>query len=226
MKNFRAYNTTFIEQAIKNGRKLVLTGAIMVSAMGLTACSEDVSLNSSYSTEMEANFENYNDYEQECSLAMQNYLIAKDEYEQDKNVENRVSLVSASRAMRSEILNMTKQKARDAINLDDNKDLVFNTDLSNVRFFVGNKGTYNPDGSLNDFIEDSYKADGELRNLAEALNRVSIYKGNGESETWERSMNDFIKSSDDLYKEATGIIGNSFSMNDDKISVSKEKSIG
>lgn len=213
-----------MEQAIKNGRKLILTGAIMVSAIGLTACSDDVSLNSRYATEMEANFDDYDDYEQKCSLAMQNYLLAKDEYEQDKNVQNRVSLVSATRNMGDEIVNMTKQKATDAIGLDDSKELVFSTDSDNVRFYVGNKGTFDVDKGMSAFATDSFKVDGDLKDLAGAINGVRIYKGTGESEAWESSMNDFIKDADKLYKEASSLIGNDFSISDGKISVSNEKS--
>lgn len=227
MKNFNTYDTSLIEKVVKSGRKFILTGAIMISATGLIACNdENVTLASSYATEMEANFDSYDDAEQKCSIAMQNYLIAKDEYEQERSIENRVSLVGASRKMYRAVLEMTNEKATNAIGLDDDKRLIFDTDFENTCFYIGNKDSFDIDKSRDDFIMSSYKVDRNLKNLAQVLNGVGIYRGNGESDAWNASINRFIKASDELYKEATNFIGKDFSLSDDKISVSKEKTVG
>lgn len=199
----------------------------MISAIGLTACNDnDVSLTSSYATEMQDNFDSYDDVEQSCSVAMQNYLIAKDEYEQDQSIENRISLVSASRKMHNAIVDMTNNKASSAISLEDDKKVIFNTDFENTCFYVGNKNDFDIDQSRDDFIMDSYRVDGNLKDLAQALNGVSIYRGSGESDAWNASIRRFIKAADELYKEATNFIGKDFSVDNNKITVSKEKTVG
>ncbi len=227
MKNFKTYDASLVEKVVNSGRKFILSSAIMFGATMLIACkNEDVSLTSSYATEMETNFDSYDDVEKSCSTAMQNYLIAKEEYEGNQSVDNRVSLVGASRKMYNAILDMTNQKASGIVNLDDDECLIFNTDFENTCFYVGDKDDFYIDKSRKDFITSSYRVNGDLKDLAIALNGVGIYRGNGESDAWNASINRFIKASDNLYKEATDFIGKEFSLNGDKISVSKEKTVG
>lgn len=226
VKKLEIYDSQFIENVVKNEKKFILTGAVMISAIGLTACNDDVSLKSSYSTQMSTDFDSYDDVDQNCSMAMQNYLIAKDEYMRNESTKNRVSLVGSSRKMYDAILEMTDQKAINIINLDNSKRLIFDTDFENTRFYLVSKEDFDIDKSRNDYIiGDSYKVDGNLKDLAQALNGVSIYRGNGESEAWDTSINKFISASDSLYKEATNFIGKNFSLDGDKISVSKEKTV-
>lgn len=221
MRNLKTYDTNIISRAVSDGKKLILTGLIAVSAMGLTACSNNDSIDTSYV--LGVNNDSYSDCEQSCSLAMQKYVLAQEAYNDDKSIDNRVSLISDSRDMYFNILEMTKNKTSEAIGIGDDKEVVFITNLDGVMFRVGNKNEFDLDGNFYEFGSETYEADKELKNLACSLNNISSYKGTGESNAWDNSIKDFIGDSNNLYNEACKLLGEDFVLNDGKVCISKEK---
>lgn len=221
MKNLKTYDTDIISKVVSDGKKLILTSIIAVNAMGLSACSGYDNIDTSYV--LGVNNVSYSDCEQACSLAMQKYVLAQKSYNDDKSIDNRVSLISASRDMYFNILEMAKSKTSDAIGIDNDKEVIFITNLDGVMFRVGNRNEFNPDKNFYEFGSETYEADKRLKNLACSLNNFSSYKGTGESSARDNSIKSFIRDSNNLYNEACKLLGEDFVLNDEKVCISKEK---
>lgn len=229
MKNLRTYDLSLIERVTKNGKKFIFAGAFMLSALNLTACSSNVN-EENYSNEIlandlnEVNNPSFDSFEQSCNQKMQAYTLAKETFEEDKNVQNRMNVVKTANDMSDAILMMTKQKAKEAIGTD--KEILFDTDPEHVHFKVCEEIGYDYYNSQTKYsIKNTVSVDNDLFKLAQDINAINIYKGSGENEVWENEINKYIKVADRLYDDGVQLINKDFIFENNKISVPNSKKL-